>query len=232
MLLQAFTPVPVPFRAMTAKNAAVDTGILCERIWLAPLFVAAAILASCGESHGGRPAAIDTLEIAALSPVESAQSGIGFDPATLRSGDRVGNMFVDTVTFRHALLDSTLVGMARFTGEMQLTGRTMRHPDADLRHTEMCFEADSSSATLLPRWPADERRPWFCFVNRDAAVRVLRGPSEGIAATIVIDQFTIHRGLTDEVNSARLVRIGQNGGEPDSVDRAQRSDRVEVPTAP
>jgi hypothetical protein len=203
---------PAPFRAMTARNAAVDTGIVCDRIWLARFVnvAAALLLASCGEAPRGRPEASDTAVVsAAVSPAESAQSGIRFDPITLRPGERVGDLVADTVAFRPTLVDSTLVGMARFSGEMQLTGRTIRHPDADLRHTEMCFEADSSSATRLPRWPADERRPWFCFVNRDAAVRALGGPSEGIAATIVIDQFTIHRGLTDEVNSARLVRIVQ-----------------------
>jgi hypothetical protein len=149
------------------------------------------------------------VESTSVSPAEPSQPGIRFDPVTLRPGDRVGDLVADTVAFRTALVDSTLVGMVRFSGEIQLTGRTMRHPEADSRDVEMCFEADSSSATRLPRWPADERRPWFCFVNRDAAVRALGGPSEGIAATIVIDQFTIHRGLTDEVNSARLVRIVQ-----------------------
>lgn len=188
----------------------------------------ALLLASCGEAHRGQPAANDPVESAAVSPAESAQSGIRFHPGTLRLGERVGDLVADTVAFRPTLADSTLVGMVRFSGEMQLTGQTMRHPDADLRHTEMCFEADSSSAARLPRWSADERRPWFCFVNRDAAVRALRGASEGIAVTIVIDQFTIHRGLTDEVNSARLVRIVQDRVEPDNVDGAQRSDPAEA----
>ena len=191
------------------------------------IVVAALVLASCGEAPREKRATNDaTVESAAVSPAESAQSGIRFDPVTLRPGERVGDLVADTVAFRTALADSTLVGIARFSGEIQLTGQTMRHPDADLRHTEMCFEADSTSATRLPRWPGDERRPWFCFVNRDAAVRALRGPSEGIAASIVIDQFTIHRGLSDEVNSARLVRVVR-----DSVDGAQRTDRASVPIA-
>ena len=206
---------PVHVRFMPANTAAIAPfGIV----------VAALVLASCGEAPREKRATNDaTVESAAVSPAESAQSGIRFDPETLRPGERVGNLVADTVAFRHALVDSTLVGMARFSGEIQLTGQTLRHPDADLRHTEMCFEADSTSATRLPRWPSDERRPWFCFVNRDAAVRELRGPSEGIAASIVIDQFTIHRGLSDEVNSARLVRVIRG-----SVDGAQRTDRANV----
>jgi hypothetical protein len=41
---------------------------------------------------------------------------------------------------------------------------------------------------------------------------VLGPPSEGVPATIVIDQFTIHRGHSDEVNSARFVRLVRRGG--------------------
>ena len=207
---------PVHVRFMPANTAAIAPRMIV---------VAALILASCREAPREKRATNDAIvESTAVPPAESAQSGIRFDPETLRPGERVGDLVVDTLSFRRALVDSTFVGMARFSGEMQLTGRTMRHPDADLRHTEMCFEAYSSSATRLPRWPADERRPWFCFVNRDAAVRALRGPSEGIAATIVIDQFTINRGLSDEVNSARLVRVVQDSVEPASLDGARRSD--------
>jgi hypothetical protein len=32
-------------------------------------------------------------------------------------------------------------------------------------------------------------------------------PPFEVQATVVIDRFTIHRGLSDEVNSARFVRV-------------------------
>ena len=114
-------------------------------------------------------------------------------------------------------MDSTHVGTARFRGEIELRGWTMRHPDPDAYRVVTCFEADSSSAARLPRWRGDERRAWFCFSNRAEAAQALGPPSEGVRATIVVDQFTIHRGMSDEVNSARLVRLvrrGQDDGRP------------------
>ena len=76
------------------------------------------------------------------------------------------------------------------------------------------------SAARLPRWLGDERRPWFCFENRDAAARALGPPSEGVQATIVIERFTIHRGGSDEVNSASFVRLVRGG--PTSASLAAR----------
>ena len=129
--------------------------------------------------------------------------GVPFDPEALKPGDRVGTLVVDSRDVRLAL-DSIWVGTVRFRGELTLDGRTMRHPDSDV--VAHCFEADSVSAAGIPRWAGDQRRPWFCFSNPDAAAGTLGPASEGGTATIVIDEFTIHRGLSDEVNSARFVR--------------------------
>jgi hypothetical protein len=114
---------------------------------------------------------------------------------------------VDSITARRTVVDSTFVGMARFRGRIQLSGSTIRNPDADLKDVASCFEADSASASRLPRWNGDERRAWFCFVNPADSKRALGPPSEGVPATIIIDSFTIHRGLSDEVNSARFVSL-------------------------
>jgi len=148
-------------------------------------------------------AAIDVL------PQVAPRPGIRFDPATIRKGASVGALVLDSIAARRALADSTHVGMAHFRGEIQLAGWTMRHPDADASRVFTCFEADSSSAARLPRWTGDERRPWFCFSNSAEAAQALGAPapSEGVPATIVVDQFTIHRGMSDEVNSARFVRL-------------------------
>ena len=134
--------------------------------------------------------------------------GIRFDASTLRSGDRVGTLVVESIDARLTPIDSSHVGTARFRGEVELTGATMRHPDADERSRLVCFEADTASAARLPRWPGDERRPWFCFDNQADARRALGPPSDGVRARIVIDRFTIHRGFSDEVNGARLARTG------------------------
>jgi hypothetical protein len=136
--------------------------------------------------------------------------GIRFDPSTLHRRARIGTLIVDSIDARQAS-DSTWVGTARFQGRIQLRGWTLRHPDPDLYRILTCFEADSTSASRLPRWSGDERRAWFCFANRVEAARALGPPSEGVPATIVIEDFTIHRGLSDEVNSVRFVRLVRRG---------------------
>lgn len=150
-------------------------------------------------------AGIDVLPLVAPRP------GIRFNPATLRKGASVGALVLDSIIVRQAVVDSAYVGMARFRGEIQLTGWTMRHPDPDAYRVFTCFEADSSSAARLPRWRGDERRPWFCFSNRAEAAQSLGPPSEGVPAAIVVDQFTIHRTMSDEVNSARFLRLARRG---------------------
>jgi len=156
-----------------------------------------------GESETSRTAMIDS---PATTPTSTPfRPGIRFDAATLRPGTRVGNLVADSVTARRTVVDSTYVGMAQFLGRIELSGATLRNPDADLKDVASCFEVDSASAARLPRWSGDERRPWFCFVNPADSKRALGAPSEGVPATIVIDSFTIYRGLSDEVNSARFV---------------------------
>ena len=148
-----------------------------------------------------------TMESAAPNPTARPfRPGIRFDPATLRRGMRVGSLIADSVSALRTAADSTFVGIARFRGQIELTGKALRHPDTDLVNTTSCFEADSASASLLPRWTGDERRPWFCFVNQTDARRALGRPIGGVDATIVVDAFTIHRGLSDQVNTARFVR--------------------------
>lgn len=146
--------------------------------------------------------------------------GIRFDPATIRPGDSVGVLVLDSIAAARNLVDSTRVGAARFRGRLELSGSLMPHPDEDLRERTVCFEADPGSAARMPRWLHDERRSWFCFSNPDEASAALglagEGEAEGVGPVvefeIVIDGFTIHRGLSDEVNSARFVE--RAGGEP------------------
>ena len=116
---------------------------------------------------------------------------------------------MDSVHARRNVVDSTYVGMARFRGQIELSGRTIPHFDSDLRHETVCFEADSASAARLTRWLHDERRSWFCASNPQDATRALGPPGTEVDARIIIEDFVIHRGLTDEVNSARFVeRVG------------------------
>jgi hypothetical protein len=156
-----------------------------------------------GTAGAGSAVAPDTAGIAAAA---DQRPGIRFDPAAIRAGDRVGGLVLDSIAVEPTVVDSTHVGSAWFGGEIQLAGTTLRHFDADLRDAASCFEADAASAALLPRWLHDERRPWLCFENPAEARAALGPPADGVAATLVVDRFTIHRTLSDAVNSARFVR--------------------------
>jgi hypothetical protein len=181
--------------------------------WLSVALAAAFVpgaLSSCGDeprADSTRSDSASTGAAPAADPRTPTRPGIRFDPRTLTAGTRVGTLVADSVDASMTPADSTYVGIARFRGEIELSGRTFRHPDADLGGVASCFEADSASAATLPRWAGDERRPWFCFVNRADAKGALGPPGNEREATIVIDGFTIHRGLSDQVNEARLVHV-------------------------
>jgi hypothetical protein len=135
------------------------------------------------------------------------RQGIRFDPVSLRPGMRVGDLVADSVVARRAKLDSAnsaWVGAARFRGQLTLRGRLLKHPDSDVRG--LCFEADSASATMMPRWAEDTRRAWFCFSNLEAE-RLLGGRRESRSVEVVVDQFVIRRSFSDDVNTARLMGI-------------------------
>jgi hypothetical protein len=175
-----------------------------RRLLVVPAALVVMHAAACaGERDVEPPADTAVPATAPVAPTEAARPGIRFDPATTRAGDRIGVLVLDSIQARPTIVDSTHVGVARFRGSLELTGRSMEHPDADLRDVEVCFEADAASAARIPRWLHDERRAWFCFTNGADAEKALARQGE---VTIVIDQFTINRGLTDAVNSARFVR--------------------------
>lgn len=159
---------------------------------------------SCRPAADGQPA---TDSPQALTP----RADNDVDPATVSRGDTVGAFVLDSIE-RQRTPSGEWVGRAWFSGTVSLTGRTFRHPDgADYPYP--CFEADTVSAIRLPHWSADSRRPWFCFENAADARRRLRDTA-GEPASIVVDRFTIHRNLSDAVNSARLVdaESGVGGG--------------------
>lgn len=175
------------------------------RLMLVPAVFAVALHAAACSGERNVESRADTAVPAntSVAPTEAERPGIRFDPARARPGDRIGDLILDSIQAQPTIVDSTLVGVARFRGSIELTGRRMEHPDADLRAVEVCFEADAASAARLPRWLHDERRPWFCFTNGADAEGALAGQG---AVSIVVDQFTINRSLTDAVNSARFVR--------------------------
>jgi hypothetical protein len=166
--------------------------------------------AGCSAADDPVPAADsppDTVAHAPASPVEETRRpGIRFDPDTLRAGDRVGELVLDSARTRDPAMGRDAAS-AFFRGEIALSGSTMRHPDADAGEVTVCFEPDESGAARMPRWEGDERRIWFCFENQAEAARSLAEPGEAMSATIVIDRYVIHYGMSDEVNAARLARV-------------------------
>jgi hypothetical protein len=162
-------------------------------------------VAACGTSNRDREADPD---LADPDPAGAARARIGviFDPSRVRVGDSVAGLVVERVTVSRAVVDSSFVGDVVFRGEIQLWGRKIPHFEADVSGAA-CFEADSASAATLPRWAGDRRRAWFCFSNVASATRALGPSSTGPPVRVVIADFTIHRGLSDQVNSARFVRL-------------------------
>jgi len=163
---------------------------------------------SPGDKPPGATIVADS-EAAVVDPdsagLRRSRIGLVFDALRARKGDRVGDLVITDISAVVAQADSsTVVGTAAFKGELRLSGRTMRHPDYP-EFKPVCFEADSASAARMPRWSGDRRRAWFCFRNNDEAASRLAAPGVERPATIVIDDFTIHRGLSDQVNEARLV---------------------------
>lgn len=169
------------------------------------VFIVTIGVAACGTSDRDReadPAPADP------DPAGAARARIGvvFDPSRVRAGDSIAGLVVERVTVSRAVVDSSFVGDIAFRGEIELSGRKIPHFEAEVSGAR-CFEADSASAARLPRWEGDRRRTWFCFSNVASATRALGPSSAGPPARIVIADFTIHRGLSDQVNSARFVRL-------------------------
>ena len=135
-----------------------------------------------------------------------ARVGVIFDPLAVRPGDTVAGLVVTRAEVQRAAADSTAVGTVAFEGELSIAGRLIPHFDPDAAARAVCFEADSGSAARLPRWAGDRRRAWFCFTN-PARARATLGETTDSAEVlrIRVADFTIHRGLSDQINSARFV---------------------------
>jgi hypothetical protein len=190
-----------------------ERGLLLSGMrWYLKLLLAVAVT-GCGPEQSNAELQNDTARGAAASAhadpdtagARRARTGVVFDPTTVRRGDTVGSLTVSNITFQTAL-DSTVLGSARFAGQLALTGKSLRHHDYP-EVQSVCFEADSVSAEKMPRWSGDRRRAWFCFTNTSYAARNLAQPGLEKPAEILVDSFTINRGASDEVNTATLVRV-------------------------
>lgn len=167
-----------------------------HRLRAAAFLVAAA---ACAREARTGSAERDSAPAATLAGTQ-----LTFDPSGIRSGQRIGTLAVDSAEVAWSESLSTWTGTVRFSGEIPLRGRAIRHFDYP-EVQSICFEADSAFARMLPRWPGDDRRPWFCFENDSTAWRILGTVDSTKPVDIVIDRFTTVRAFTDAVNSARIL---------------------------
>lgn len=181
----------------------------------ATLAVVAVSCTSSGEVSDDSLAAADARRTA------DSRSNV-FDPATARVGDTVVGLVLEEIRPERASTGEW-VGSARFRGSVPVTGRRFPHPDGS-DYPYPCFEVDSSTALRLPRWKGDERRPWFCFENGAEASTALG--TAGRVYSILIEHFSIHRNLSDAVNTARFVRLGTRATATASADCFRASESV------
>ena len=177
-----------------------------------------AVLLACGDTNiEDRPpgAPIDTTtvdkvdvlpdSVAALDN-DRAAAPTQFDPRQVQPGSTIAGLKVAAVDVQPAQLDTRVSGSVRFAGEVQLDGSYRPHFDyPEVR--EPCFWVNVDSWSKLPRAAGDQRVIWFCFENRDQAVRQLGGLDTQAYATIVIDNYTTHLTGSDVWDTARLVRV-------------------------
>lgn len=88
----------------------------------------------------------------------------------------------------------------------------------------LCFFADKASAQYIPRSKNDQRMPWFCFTNQDAAKTKLKISNEQSlfqkntqcasenevlsgSATIEVTNYTLYTGETDGTDLATLDKV-------------------------
>lgn len=166
------------------------------------LFVALA----CSRAERGSPSEDEPDSGAPYADSLRAKRDVAFvfDPKTIAVGDTIGTLVADRVAIT-AAYDSTPVGSVHFRGNVKLTGQVIPHPDPEFE--SVCFEVDPLSASALPRWKGDARRIWFCFSNTAEASRQVIPYLPGQKYEILIDEYTVHRGMSDEVNEAHLVEV-------------------------
>jgi hypothetical protein len=146
---------------------------------------------------------------AEASPDQGAPTGepgrsLRFDPATIRSGDRLGDLEVISADIGVAQGTGTYVGTVRFAGDLHLRGAPI------VLDTEgaalLCFNVDEEYGFRLPRMRHDERRPWFCFDNEEEAAQRLQ-PLVGRQVEVVVSDYRTTYQFTDAHDTAHLEEV-------------------------
>jgi hypothetical protein len=105
-----------------------------------------------------------------------------------------------------------------YAGTLRLSGRYLRRQDPGTLEAigdQLCFFPDAASAGAIPRGDGDSRIPWFCFSDRDAALRAMSLPAasppgscgvEG-TATVVVSGYVADLAVTSTFDTAKLDEV-------------------------
>lgn len=185
------------------------------------LLLGASCAAACGE-----PA----------PPQASTASANYFDPGAVAVGDTVAGLRVAALDVQRVFEDSVWTGNVRFAGEIELTGVYQGHFDYP-EPADACFHPDSASAARIPRfapdaWTSAHGKTWFCFDDAVSAERALGDPRASRWASIVVDDYRLHRAFTDAYDVARLVRVISVGARAPQTLREQRAQPIAADSLP
>jgi hypothetical protein len=123
------------------------------------------------------------------------------------AGRRVGTLQIADVKVQPAPASPVgSSGSIRFKGELQLTGQYRAHYEYPEKQ-EACFWPDVQEWRLLPRANGDSRAIWFCFSNKDKAIKLLGPLGTESQATIVVDNYTTNLATSDVWDTAKLVKV-------------------------
>jgi len=129
-----------------------------------------------------------------------------FDATKARAGDKIVGM---EIVFNDTELAGAFgpAGIIQFSGRATVSGVYRVVVDADPR-TWVEFSVDEESIGKLPRMTHDtDRDVWFVFNNQAKALDAFGVSAKSGRATIIIDNYRIHRAETDAFNTADLVRV-------------------------
>jgi hypothetical protein len=123
-----------------------------------------------------------------------------FDPQAIEPGQE----FLGLVVVKAEVDRPADTGRVLFRGEITVSGTFRPHPEDGPQVP--CFTVDAATAKALPRFPADEGIPWFCFRNIFQASQAMR-EAAGSPKTLVIRGFEAVYSPADAVDAAEFVRF-------------------------
>jgi hypothetical protein len=80
---------------------------------------------------------------------------------------------------------------------------------------QLCLFPTKDSAKVIPREAYDSRMAWFCFSNREDAMKLLKIPHSkpkggcgyALEATVVVTDYVVNLLESEVFDTARLVKV-------------------------